>query len=183
MTVEEIKETTTMRDVLGRYGVTVNRSGMCCCPIHHERHPSMKVFKDGYKCFACGSGGDIFAFVQAMEQCSFKEAYIILGGSYERQDTKQARTAVKMKFERQKRLRQQSVENEKRFRSALMDAIDICGWWIENTEPLSDDWCFAQNKLPWLWHVYDSKYLEGEEVEEVNVYRRCREIRQRFTTV
>ena len=183
MTVEEIKQTISMSDILERYGVKVNRNGMCCCPIHHERHPSMKVFADGYKCFACNSNGDIFKFVQEMEGCTFKEAFKLLGGTYQRHSSVRSRANSKAYFERKRKLRQQAELNEKLFRKNLMGAISLCEWWIDNRDPFSDDWCFAQNTLPWLWHVYETKYLEGQEVEEVNVFRKCKAIRQRFITV
>ena len=182
MTVDEIKQNVSMRDVLAKYGVSVGRNGMCNCPIHGEKHPSMKVYADGYKCFACNSAGDIFKFVQEMEHCDFKEAFLILGGSYEHKSDR-ARDIAKAKFNRQRKLKAQAELNEKLFRKYLMGAIDLCYWWIQNREPMSDDWCYAQNMLPWLWHVYEIKYLEGEEVEEANVFRRCKEIRQRFITV
>lgn len=182
MTVEEIKQTIPMREVLERYGVKVNRNGMCCCPIHHEQHPSMKVFQDGYKCFACNSKGDVIKFVQEMEGCNFKTAFLMLGGTYENKPER-ARLTAKVSFERQRKLRQKSIENENLFREYLMGAIDLCNWWIANKEPFSDDWCYAQNNIQCLWHVYETKYLEGEKVEEVNVFRKCKAIRQRFITV
>ena len=183
MTVEEIKETVTMRDVLDKYGIKVNRSGMCCCPIHKERHPSMKVFKDGYKCFACNSGGDIFRFVQEMEGCDFKRAFLILGGTYKKYNSETARANAKVHFERLRKKEQQAKEHEKEFRMILEGSIKLCQFWIANREPFSDDWCYAQNKLPWLWSVFETKYIEGEEVNEINVFRAYREIRQRFIAV
>ena len=45
MNSEEIKQQITMYEVLGRYGLSVGRSGMICCPFHGERHPSMKIYK------------------------------------------------------------------------------------------------------------------------------------------
>jgi len=83
MNTQQIKDTYSMRDVLGMYGVKVDRHGMCCCPIHREKHPSMKVYQDSYNCFACGANGDIFSFVQAMENCDFKTAFYRLGGKYQ----------------------------------------------------------------------------------------------------
>ena len=183
MTTEEIKKNVSMRDVLAKYGVKVGRNGMCCCPIHGEKHPSMKVFSDGYKCFACNSNGDIFKFVQEMEGCDFKQAFKLLGGTYEHNTSARNRANALAYFNRQKAIREKAEYNEKLFRHALMGAIDMCEYWISNREPFSDDWCYAQNKLPFLWHVYECKYLEGEEVEEANVFRRCKEIRQRFITV
>ena len=102
MTAEEIKQSVTMGDVLARYGIKVNRNGMCCCPIHGEKHPSMKVYKDGYKCFACNSAGDVFSFVMAYEGVDFKTAFATLGGTYERQPNKTARIVRNKKFERRK---------------------------------------------------------------------------------
>lgn len=182
MTVEEIKQNVSMRDVLDRYGVKV-RNNMCCCPIHKERHPSMKVFPDGYKCFACNSGGDIFKFVMEMEGCDFKEAFIILGGTYKNHKTEISRANANVRFERKRKLKLQAEQNKKDFRAALMGSIAMCEFWIDNREPFSDDWCYAQNRLPWLWHVYECKYLEDEEVNELDVFRAYREIRQRFVTI
>lgn len=82
MTSDQIKSTYTMRDVVERYGIKVKRDGMCCCPFHGEKHPSMKVYKDSYNCFACGANGDIFTFVQNMDNCDFKTAFYQLGGTY-----------------------------------------------------------------------------------------------------
>ena len=43
MTVEEIKQTYSMRDILDRYGIHVNRSSFASCPFHTgDRTPSLK---------------------------------------------------------------------------------------------------------------------------------------------
>ncbi len=43
MTVEEIKETYSMRDVVGRYGFQPNHRGFISCPFHHgDRQASLK---------------------------------------------------------------------------------------------------------------------------------------------
>ena len=182
MTVEEIKESMTMRDILDRYGVKVGRNGMCCCPIHQERHPSMKVYPDGYKCFACNSSGDIFKFIQEMEGCDFKTAFKILGGTYKHESSKMARIAHKSSFDRKKQERQRAEQAEKDFKRILLGCIDICNYWLSHREPLSDDWCYATNTIQWLWHVFELKYIEGEGVNEVDVLRKHKQIRQRFIT-
>lgn len=183
MTLEEIKEQISMHDVLEQYGIKVNRNGMCCCPIHGERHPSMKIYQDGYKCFACNRSGDIVKFVEEMEGCDFKQAFKILGGTYKSDMNRTARTASRIRIERKKAEKQRAEESEREFRRILMGTISLCDWWIANEEPFSDDWCYAQTKLPWLWGVYETKYLEGQEVNEIDVFRAYREIRQRFVTV
>ena len=180
MTVEEIKQSTTMYDVLERYGVKVNRNGMCCCPIHKEQHPSMQVFKDGYKCYACQSNGDIFTFVEEMERCNFKTAFMILGGSYKEHKSEITKANTKTSFDRKKREAQRQKQEEKRFLTTLLYTVDLCEWWIKNREPFSDDWCYAHNKILILWDAYEAKYIQREEVNEIDVYRTCKEIEQRF---
>ena len=52
------------------------------CPFHADKSPSMSVWTDGHwKCFGCGAGGDIFAFVMLQHKCGFREALQLLGGT------------------------------------------------------------------------------------------------------
>ena len=148
MTSEELKQTTSMRDVLDRYGVKVGRNGMCCCPIHGERHASMKVYPDGFKCFACGAGGDIFDFVEAMENVDFKTAFGILGGTYDKNINKATRKTRNVKFGRQKAERQRQEKADKEFRKLLEDAIFDLRYMIANNEPYmqGDDVVFPLEK-------------------------------------
>jgi DNA primase len=46
------------------------------CPFHSERHPSLYVepVRKIWKCFGCGAGGDLFAFVMRAESCNFRQA-------------------------------------------------------------------------------------------------------------
>ncbi len=56
------------------------RSFVALCPFHNDSHPSMLVSPDkgiAY-CFACQSGGDIFSFVQKIENVDFPTALKIL---------------------------------------------------------------------------------------------------------
>lgn len=176
MTVEEIKASMTMTDILDKYGVKVNSNGMCCCPIHQERHPSMKVFPDGYKCFACGSAGDVFKFVEEMEGCSFKDAFLMLGGTYEKESNKTRAKLLGMKHKREKAGKQKLKDFEAEFRRMLDDAIRKCDIIIAFHEPFSDKWCEAQNALPWLEYVWDMKYLNDEEINKADVIRVCKRI-------
>ena len=188
MTSEELKQTTSMRDVLDRYGVKVGRNGMCCCPIHGERHASMKVYPDGFKCFACGAGGDIFDFVEAMEKVDFKTAFGILGGTYDKNINRATRTTRNVKFGRQKAERQRQEKADKEFRKLLEDAIFDLRYMIANNEPymqgeevvFPDDWCFGQDRLPYLEYIFEEIYInENEGVKRANVIRMCQRIRRR----
>lgn len=175
MTAEEIKQNTSMRDVLAMYGIKA-RGNVCCCPIHHERHPSMQIFQDGYKCHACQSHGDIFSFVMAMENCSFRDAFVKLGGTYEHSENKKKNRLIHNKLDRQKRNRDKVRDFEKEFREMIDYAIFKCKIIIHFHEPFSDSWCDAQNALPWLEYVWDLKYIDNEEINKADVIRVCKRI-------
>lgn len=86
MTKEEIKGSVSMKEVIQRYGLPEpNKAGFISCPFHKgDRQPSMRIYDQDYHCFACGENGDIFTFVQRMEDISFKEAFLSLGGDLPR---------------------------------------------------------------------------------------------------
>lgn len=46
------------------------------CPFHEDRNPSMCVVpgKQIFHCFVCGTGGDVFSFVQKYHSMGFREA-------------------------------------------------------------------------------------------------------------
>lgn len=46
------------------------------CPFHNDHSPSMHVVpgKQIFHCFVCGSGGDVFTFVQKFHKMEFREA-------------------------------------------------------------------------------------------------------------
>lgn len=87
MTKDDIKQTVSMRSVVERYGIKINRSGFCKCPFHSERTASMKIYKDSYYCFGCEKSGDVFTFVENIENCDFKTAFEMLGGTYSKPDS------------------------------------------------------------------------------------------------
>src|SRR5450631_137058 len=55
-----------------------NFSGLC--PFHAEKTPSFSVHatRQFYHCFGCGESGDVFTFVQKVENISFPEAVRLL---------------------------------------------------------------------------------------------------------
>lgn len=180
MTVEEIKQQTTMQEVLSRYGIKTNRSEMCSCPFHgKDRHPSMKIYKDGYKCFTCGKYGDIFGFVQEYENCSFRDAFLILGGTYESM-TEQRKVRTNKKFERIRTEKQLQEKMQTDFQSELLHSIKMLEDIQTASIPLCESWCYAVNNLPFLMCAWEEKYIEGKEVNEIDVHRKCREVRSRF---
>ncbi len=71
---ETIKQNTDVPSVAGRYGVSVKRNGFTNCIFHNDKHPSMKLYKDHYHCFACGAHGDAVSFTAQLFGLSPYEA-------------------------------------------------------------------------------------------------------------
>ena len=40
---EAVKQSVTTRRAAEHYGILVGRNGMCVCPFHDDKNPSMKV--------------------------------------------------------------------------------------------------------------------------------------------
>lgn len=61
----KVKEAVDMNQVLEYYGIEMNRKGLCLCPFHDDKDPSLKAYKNGkgFYCFTCGTGGDVIKFV------------------------------------------------------------------------------------------------------------------------
>lgn len=147
MTKEEIKSTYSMRDILARYGLRPNRAGFIRCPFHEgDREASMKIYDRDFNCFGCGANGDIFTFVQLMEHVSFKEAFLELGGEYEKEPSFSSRLAV---YRAKKARAMELTKQEKKAREKALCVllIDVYRKWVERSEPLSDTWCDCYNQL------------------------------------
>ncbi|WP_313583939.1 CHC2 zinc finger domain-containing protein [Lacrimispora sp.] len=152
MTVEEIKGTYSMRDIVARYGFQPNRSGFIPCPFHEkDRQASLKVYDRDFHCHACGANGDIFTFVQMMDDLSFKEAYQSLGGTYEK-PTFASRLVVYKSQKRRDMLRkeQERLRGMKGLNGML---ISIYRAYMERSEPFSDVWCDSYNALQYQLYV------------------------------
>ena len=72
-----VKQTVTTRQAAERYGIRVERNGMCRYPFHKDKTPSMKLDRQ-YYCFGCGATGDVIDFVSRLRGISSKEAAILL---------------------------------------------------------------------------------------------------------
>lgn len=182
MTSEEIKESTSMHDVLRMYGLQSNRAGMCSCPWHKDKKPSMKIFKDGFKCFSCNADGDIFKFVQLMENCSFKDAYIKLGGTYKSRTDVQ-HILIRRKFAERKQDKEKIVESDEQFKKILLSTINMLKVIDIYSKPFSDIWTWANNKLCFLQGAWEEKFLYEREVNEADVYRICQQVKHRIDSL
>jgi len=76
---ESLKQQADIVRIVGEY-VKLRKAGAQnfagLCPFHSEKTPSFGVHatKQFYHCFGCGASGDVFSFVQKIENISFPEA-------------------------------------------------------------------------------------------------------------
>jgi DNA primase len=74
-----LKQQADIVRVVGEY-VTLRKAGaqnfIGLCPFHQEKTPSMSVHasRQFFHCFGCGASGDVFSFVQKIENITFPEA-------------------------------------------------------------------------------------------------------------
>ena len=76
--IEEVRSRTDIVDVISKY-VNLQKKGsqyFGLCPFHNEKTGSFSVSpqKQMYYCFGCGAGGNVFSFLMAYENMTFKEA-------------------------------------------------------------------------------------------------------------
>jgi hypothetical protein len=72
----KVKEAVSMRQAVDFCGIQVNAKGLCLCPFHKDRNPSLKIYSDGkgFFCFTCGAGGDQIKFVAKYHDINNYEA-------------------------------------------------------------------------------------------------------------
>lgn len=81
-TIREIHARTDIAGFIGGY-VSLQKRGndlVGLCPFHSERTPSFHVHPDRgfFKCFGCGAGGDVIAFLQKLENLPWPQAVRVL---------------------------------------------------------------------------------------------------------
>lgn len=57
---QKVKEGVGMWQVAEYFGFPPNAKGLCICPFHEDKHPSLRLYPNGkgFYCFSCGTGGD-----------------------------------------------------------------------------------------------------------------------------
>ena len=76
--IEEIKSRADIVDIISSF-ISVTKKGrnyFAVCPFHDDHNPSMVISKDKniFKCFVCGTSGDVFKFVSLYEKISYEDA-------------------------------------------------------------------------------------------------------------
>lgn len=152
MNKEEIKAAYNMRDIAARYDLQPNRSGFIRCPFHQDPGPSLKVYDKDFHCFGCGANGDIFDFVQRMDDLSFREAFQLLGGVYEKPTFASKLAIYRVQKQQKMRLKEQMRRSENQRLNGLL--ISIYRAYVQRSEPFSDVWMDCYNRLQYQLYMH-----------------------------
>lgn len=88
-----VKDSVTTLQAAKRYGLKVNRQGMCQCPFHDDLHPSMKVDRR-FHCFGCQADGDVISFTSRLFHLTPGQAAQKLANDFDVQILDQHASAV-----------------------------------------------------------------------------------------
>lgn len=82
-TKNQVRDATDIAQLAESYGLQLKRAGqnfLALCPFHKEKTPSFNInpAMQIFKCFGCGTAGDVFKFVMLMERVEFPEAIELL---------------------------------------------------------------------------------------------------------
>ncbi len=157
-----------MREVASRYGLVVPRDGFISCPFHREKTASCYIEQKSFHCFGCGAHGDIFEFVQRMEGVSFKEAFLSLGGTYEKPLSRAELYAQKLRLaeiKRQQEIRENEIKLCKRAVSEASKEIEVWRPYLFLFEPMSEDWLYAMDRFSRAMNLYDFYHEELERLK------------------
>lgn len=83
MLFKEIKTLVSVPDAARHYGIESKPNGMCRCPFHEDKHPSMKLYKENYYCFGCGAHGDVIDLVGRLFGLTAMQAAEKINGDFD----------------------------------------------------------------------------------------------------
>ena len=110
---DTLKARITVPQAAAYYGVRIGRNGMCCCPFHSDKTPSMKINETYYYCFGCHSTGDVIDFTARLFDLSPLEAAHRLAADFGIDPNTPASAAVALP-----RIRQEESQREREGRCA-----------------------------------------------------------------
>ena len=134
---EAVKQSVTTRQAAEHFGIRVGRNGMCVCPFHADKNPSMKVDRR-FHCFGCQADGDVIDFVGKLFQLSPYDAARKLMADFHLSPDKPP-SAAALHAKRIRTEAQQLRENERLCFSVLPDYARVLRDWKVQYAPQSPD--------------------------------------------
>ena len=121
----------------------------------------MKVYDRDFHCFGCGENGDVFSFVMKMENCSFSDAFQLLGGTYEHKANDFSKRLAIYKQRKMAEKRRRAVEKEAKEHRLNVLLITVYRRYMKQLEPFTDAWCDCCNALQ-LQLIRLEEWKEGQ---------------------
>ena len=172
---EAVKQNTSARQVAEFYGEKVNKNGMCQCPFHNDKTPSMKI-DDRFYCFGCHETGDAIDSVSKLFGIGLRDAAIKICEdlSLEYDKTTQKTKPVSRPIRPQKSEAQIFAEAQKYIFKVLSDFHGMLKKWKKEYEPRSPDEEFHPHFVEALQEIDNVEYhldtlLEGDETDRASL--------------
>ena len=158
---DTLKARITVPQAAAYYGVRIGRNGMCCCPFHSDKTPSMKINETYYYCFGCHSTGDVIDFTARLFNLSPLDAARKLATDFGIDPNTPASAAVALPRIRQEESRR---EREGRCASVLIEYEQLLKSRQQRFAPVhpSEEWddrlVSASHALPQVSYLIDCLY-------------------------
>ena len=82
---EDILAKVSVHDIQRHFAGQYQIDKLYKCPFHNERSASFHFMEKGglkYKCFGCGTSGDIFKYIMHIHACNFKESLALIAKEF-----------------------------------------------------------------------------------------------------
>ena len=156
---DALKARVTVPQAAAHYGVRIGRNGMCRCPFHSDKTPSMKINETYYYCFGCHSTGDVIDFTARLFDLSPLDAALKLAADFGIDPNTPVSAAVALP-----RIRQEESRRERHCASVLIEYERLLKSRQRRFAPAqpSEEWddrfVSASHALPQVSYMIDCLY-------------------------
>ena len=130
---EQIKNQLTPKHVTERYGTSIHRGDMICCPFHDDKTPSMKLYDDHFYCFGCQKSGDVIDLAAQLLRLTNHEAAKRLSADFGIMDEVPTQLVRTTPYEHSR----QFNEDEQECYLALIGYLKLLELWEQKYSPTS----------------------------------------------
>ena len=95
-----------------------------------------------------------------MEGCSFKEAYLKLGGEYGKKYDWQ-RKKFEYQIQKKKENERKEFESKKHWKREILQDIKMQKLFVKCFPVFSNEWCDSMNRLEYDYYILDEMNREG----------------------
>lgn len=112
-----IKQSVSCRDLIDSLGIKLENN-KALCPFHLDSTPSMQIYDDGFRCWSCGTFGDVIDLAEAYYGCDKKDAIIRLNQDFNLQlpigEELSEHKRIELQRQENKRMRAKNIAELKR---------------------------------------------------------------------